>query len=200
MTRTRRRRRADDGRAGPARRARHDEPAGAGASTGQRLERDIARPEASACCSTPAGGLPVEPEVRAAVEAAAQALRGRRRRSSSRSRRSSTRAHARRHGPLLAHARLARHRRRCRTSAARKVLPFIRALGRSAARRLSGAEVFHGYSQMGAMRDAAVAACRPYDFVLSPTRADRRLRRRAGRPDQRPEQPLEHIAFTLPTT
>src|SRR5687768_3144948 len=49
-----------------------------------------------------------------------------------------------------------------------KVLPFIADWARGGA-GLSGEQVFHGYSQMGAMRQAAVAACRPFDFVLSPT-------------------------------
>ena len=53
------------------------------------------------------------------------------------------------------------------TERAQKVLPYIRAwVARGAA--LSGAQVFHGYSQMGALRDAAVAACRRFDFVISP--------------------------------
>ena len=66
-----------------------------------------------------------------------------------------------------------------------RVLPFIVDWARRGA-TLSGERVFRGYSQMGAMRDAAVAACRPYDVVLSPTCADRRLRRRVAVPDQRP--------------
>jgi hypothetical protein len=77
------------------------------------------------------------------------------------------------------------------------VLPYIRAGPRR--RRLSGREVFHGFSQMGAMRDAAVAACQPFDFVLSPVTAPvPSLPGRVGQPDQRPGAPLEHIAFTLP--
>jgi len=47
------------------------------------------------------------------------------------------------------------------------VLPYIRewAEGGSA---LSGAEVYEGMSQMMAIRNAALAACRGFDFVLSP--------------------------------
>jgi aspartyl-tRNA(Asn)/glutamyl-tRNA(Gln) amidotransferase subunit A len=41
--------------------------------------------------------------------------------------------------------------------------------GSRAAQKLSGADVFRGYSQMGAMREAAVAAHRRFDVVLSPT-------------------------------
>ena len=67
-----------------------------------------------------------------------------------------------------------------------KVLPYIRAVGRASGARLTATEVFHGYSQMGAMRDAAVAACQPFDFVLSPVSPVPTLRRRVGEPDQRP--------------
>ena len=49
-----------------------------------------------------------------------------------------------------------------------RILPFIVAWARRGA-TLSGERVFRGYSQMAAMREAAVAACRPYDVVLSPT-------------------------------
>jgi hypothetical protein len=47
-----------------------------------------------------------------------------------------------------------------------RILPFIVAWAKRGA-TLSGERVFRGYSQMAAMRDAAVAACRPYDVVLS---------------------------------
>ena len=48
------------------------------------------------------------------------------------------------------------------------MLPFIRAWAESAA-GLDGETVFHGFSQIMAMRKAAVTATLPYDFVLSPT-------------------------------
>ena len=80
-----------------------------------------------------------------------------------------------------------------------QVLPYIVDVGTRAAQGLSGERVFRGYSQMGAMRDAAVAACRPFDFVLSPTAPIAGLRRPSwpARPTTR-ERPFEHIAFTLP--
>jgi aspartyl-tRNA(Asn)/glutamyl-tRNA(Gln) amidotransferase subunit A len=48
------------------------------------------------------------------------------------------------------------------------LLPYIRQwIARGAT--LSGADVFEGYSQMAAVRDAAVAAIEPYHFIVSPT-------------------------------
>lgn len=77
------------------------------------------------------------------------------------------------------------------------VLPYIRQwVARGA--QLSAAEVFHGYSQMAAMRDAAVAACRPFDFVLSPTSPVASYPASWASPLNDPERPFEHIAFTLP--
>jgi aspartyl-tRNA(Asn)/glutamyl-tRNA(Gln) amidotransferase subunit A len=78
-----------------------------------------------------------------------------------------------------------------------KVLPFIVDWAR-AAQELSGAQVFHGYSQMGAMRDAAVAACQPFDFVLSPTAPMPAFAAELPCPTNDPALPFEHIAFTLP--
>jgi Asp-tRNA(Asn)/Glu-tRNA(Gln) amidotransferase A subunit family amidase len=78
-----------------------------------------------------------------------------------------------------------------------KVLPYIRQwIARGAT--LTGAEVFLGYSQMGAFRDAAVAACAPYDFVLSPVAPIARFPAEWAGPTNDPERPFEHIAFTLP--
>ena len=78
-----------------------------------------------------------------------------------------------------------------------KVLPYIVEWARGGA-GLSGERVFRGYSQMGAMRDAAVAACRPYDFVLSPTSPMPAYAAELPAPANDPARPFEHIAFTLP--
>ncbi len=48
---------------------------------------------------------------------------------------------------------------------------------------------------MAAMRDAAVAATQPFDFVLSPGGAVRGLPGRVGQPAEGPQRPFEHIAF-----
>ncbi len=78
-----------------------------------------------------------------------------------------------------------------------RVLPYIVQWARRGA-ALSGEQVFRGYSQMGAMRDAAVAACRPYDVVLSPTAPIASYAAELAGPTEDPERPFEHIAFTLP--
>jgi len=78
-----------------------------------------------------------------------------------------------------------------------QVLPFILAWAQGGA-ALSGEAVFRGYSQMGAMREAAVAACARFDFVLSPTAPIPAFAAERAAPADDPERPFEHIAFTLP--
>jgi Asp-tRNA(Asn)/Glu-tRNA(Gln) amidotransferase A subunit family amidase len=77
------------------------------------------------------------------------------------------------------------------------VLPYIREWAEGG-EQLSGAEVFTGYSQMGAMREAAVAACAPYDFVLTPVSPVPAFAAEWASPIDDPARPFEHIAFTLP--
>ncbi len=78
-----------------------------------------------------------------------------------------------------------------------RVLPYIRDWVASAA-TLSAAELFHGHGQIAALRDAALAACEPYDYVLSPTSPVPAFAADWASPLNDPEQPFEHIAFTLP--
>ena len=78
-----------------------------------------------------------------------------------------------------------------------KVLPYIVEWARGGA-GLSGERVFRGYSQMGAMRDAAVRACGAFDFVLSPTSPMPAFAAELPSPNNDPSRPFEHIAFTLP--
>jgi len=78
-----------------------------------------------------------------------------------------------------------------------KVLPYIVAWARGGA-GLSGERVFRGYGMMGAMRDAAVRACQPFDFVLSPTAPIPAYAAEWPGPTNDPATPFEHIAFTLP--
>jgi aspartyl-tRNA(Asn)/glutamyl-tRNA(Gln) amidotransferase subunit A len=47
------------------------------------------------------------------------------------------------------------------------------------------------------MRDAAVAACHPFDFVLSPTSPVPAFDAGLASPLNDPERPVEHIAFTV---
>ena len=160
----------------------------------QKLDRDV-RGLKIGLLMDAGWGLPVEPEVRAAVEAAARAFEAA--------------------GAVIEPLQSFMTRTmadgmdrfwRCRAwteisalPAARRrlVLPFIHAWASGAA-GLSGEQVFHGYSQMSAMRDAAVAACLPFDFVLTPTSPIPAYAAELPCPTDDPSHPFEHIAFTLP--
>lgn len=78
-----------------------------------------------------------------------------------------------------------------------KVLPYILDWARGGA-ALTGEQVFRGYSQMGVMREAAVAACAPFDVVISPTSPVVAYAAEWASPTNDPALPFEHIAFTLP--
>jgi Asp-tRNA(Asn)/Glu-tRNA(Gln) amidotransferase A subunit family amidase len=78
-----------------------------------------------------------------------------------------------------------------------RVLPYIRHWAGGGA-ALSGAQVFRGYSQMGALRDAAVAATKRFDFVIAPVSPVMSFPAELASPLDDPERPFEHIAFTLP--
>ena len=60
------------------------------------------------------------------------------------------------------------------------------------------AAVFSGYSQLQALREAANAACEPFDFVLSPVSPMPAYPAHLASPLHDPQRPFEHIAFTLP--
>jgi Asp-tRNA(Asn)/Glu-tRNA(Gln) amidotransferase A subunit family amidase len=78
-----------------------------------------------------------------------------------------------------------------------RILPFIREWVAPAA-GFSAGQVFHGFSQMGVLRDACVAACQPFDVVLSPVSPCPTFAADAAAPTNDPQRPFEHIAFTLP--
>ncbi len=78
-----------------------------------------------------------------------------------------------------------------------RVLPYIVEWARGGA-GLSGEQVFTASSQMATIREATVAACRPFDFVLSPTSPVVAYAAEWAAPTNDPARPLEHIAFTLP--
>jgi aspartyl-tRNA(Asn)/glutamyl-tRNA(Gln) amidotransferase subunit A len=78
-----------------------------------------------------------------------------------------------------------------------KILPFIRAWADSAA-PLSGEDVFRGYSQIMAMRQATVAATNAYDFVITPTAPMVAYAAEKPSPSDDPLNPFPHIGFTLP--
>jgi len=77
-----------------------------------------------------------------------------------------------------------------------KVLPFIREWAESA-KGFSGEEVFRGFSQIPAMRKAAIAATAPFDFILSPTAPMTAFPAEWASPSQDPLNPFPHIGFTV---
>jgi len=78
-----------------------------------------------------------------------------------------------------------------------RVLPFIQAWADSAA-GLSGTEVFHAAHQFHATRVATVAACSAFDYVLSPVAPMTAFAAELASPTDDPLRALEHIAFTVP--
>ncbi|HMN21647.1 MAG TPA: amidase [Ottowia sp.] len=78
-----------------------------------------------------------------------------------------------------------------------KLLPYIREWAESAA-GFSGTDVFQAYAQTHATRVATVAACAPFDYVISPVAPNLPAAAEAPSPTNDPLRPLEHIAFTVP--
>lgn len=141
-------------------------------------------------------GLPVDPEVKAAVESAAQALR-------------------------IAGARVAPvesfltaemldgmtrffEARSCNDVTAlddatrAKILPFIVEWATWRAKDFTGREVMAAYGQVVAMREAASQTVAEYDFLLSPTSPLLPYNALLAAPTDNPHRALEHIAFTVP--
>jgi aspartyl-tRNA(Asn)/glutamyl-tRNA(Gln) amidotransferase subunit A len=80
----------------------------------------------------------------------------------------------------------------------RKVLPFIAEWCTWRAGGFSGRDVMAAYGQVMAMREAAVAACEPYDLVLSPTSPILPYEAELACPGNDARNALPHIAFTVP--
>lgn len=78
-----------------------------------------------------------------------------------------------------------------------RVLPYIVRWIESGA-GMSGVDVFHGYSQIAAFREAAVAAIQGLDFIVSPTSPVPSFPAEWASPINDPARPFEHIAFTVP--
>ena len=140
-------------------------------------------------------GLPVEPEVQAAILAAAQLFE-------------QAGAIVEPMAPFLTPAmlsgmdhawRLRSHLDLAALSPAKKavVLPYIRDWADSGA-GLNGAQAFAAFSQFHATRLATVKACAAYDYVLSPTSPMPAFAAELPSPTNDPLRPLEHIAFTVP--
>lgn len=77
------------------------------------------------------------------------------------------------------------------------VLPFIREWVADAA-HYSTAKAFHGFNQMAVLRDAATAACQPFDYVISPVAPLSAFPAEWAMPSNDPNNAMAHIAFTLP--
>lgn len=78
-----------------------------------------------------------------------------------------------------------------------KVLPYIQQWGDSAA-GMDGEAVFRASHQFYLARVAAVNACRPFDYVISPVSPVPAFDAGLPSPTNDPRRPLEHIGFTVP--
>ena len=77
------------------------------------------------------------------------------------------------------------------------VLPYIRQWADSAA-GMTGAQTFRAVSEFHNTRVATVRACQPFDFVISPTAPMPAFAAELPSPTNDPLRALEHIAFTVP--
>ena len=141
-------------------------------------------------------GLPVHPEIRAAAEAAARALAD--------------------HGAMVEamdsfvtesmldgmsrffEARSYNDYVQLPGDRQRKILPFIAEWCTWRAASFSGRDVMQAFTLIMAMREAAVAAMAPYDFLLSPTSPILPYEAGLPAPGNDPRNALPHIAFTVP--
>ncbi|MDB5900542.1 MAG: gatA [Ramlibacter sp.] len=78
-----------------------------------------------------------------------------------------------------------------------KVLPYIQQWADSAA-GMTGEQVFRAFHQFHLTRVAAVNACRPFDYVISPVSPMPAFAAELPSPTNDPLRPLEHIGFTVP--
>jgi len=78
-----------------------------------------------------------------------------------------------------------------------KVLPFIAAWCRRA-EKLSAVDAARNLAFVMLMREKAVAATEPYDFLITPTSPITAYAAEEATPGDDPAHPFEHIAFTAP--
>ena len=78
-----------------------------------------------------------------------------------------------------------------------KALPFIREWMRPAL-SWSAVELFRALNEIPRMREAAVRACQPYDYVLSPTSPIPAYAADEPCPGSDPARPFDHVCFTAP--
>ena len=79
-----------------------------------------------------------------------------------------------------------------------RVLPFVAEWCTWRAAQFTGRDVIQAYAAMMAMREAAVVACQPYDYVVSPVSPILPYEAERASPTDDPHDALAHIAFTLP--
>jgi len=79
-----------------------------------------------------------------------------------------------------------------------KVLPFVAEWCTWRAARFTGRDVMQAYNHVMAMREAAVAACQPFDYVISPVSPILPYEAELAAPNNDPHDALAHIAFTVP--
>lgn len=77
------------------------------------------------------------------------------------------------------------------------ILPFIRTWAESA-QGMEGATTFRAFHQFHLTRVAAVQACQPYDYVLSPVAPVTTFPAEWAMPTNDPMRAMEHIGFTVP--
>jgi aspartyl-tRNA(Asn)/glutamyl-tRNA(Gln) amidotransferase subunit A len=79
-----------------------------------------------------------------------------------------------------------------------KVLPFIMEWCTWRAATFTGRDVVQAYGLVMAMREAAVVACQPFDYVVSPVSPILPYEAELPGPNSDPHDALAHIAFTVP--
>lgn len=77
-----------------------------------------------------------------------------------------------------------------------KILPYIFAWTETA-KNLDGMDVYTGFAQMDAMRHACLKASEHFDFIISPTAPMPTYPAHWASPVNDPQKPFEHIAFTV---
>ena len=79
-----------------------------------------------------------------------------------------------------------------------KVLPFVAEWCTWRAKNFTGRDVMAAYGSYVTLREVTVNACRPYDFVISPTSPILPYEAELACPGNDPHDALPHIAFTVP--
>jgi Asp-tRNA(Asn)/Glu-tRNA(Gln) amidotransferase A subunit family amidase len=78
-----------------------------------------------------------------------------------------------------------------------RILPYIRQWVEGGA-QTSGLELYHGYQQLMAIREAGVRFSQRFDYVISPVAPMPAFAADLPGPNNDPSRPFDHIAFTMP--